>query len=111
MKKYIPYIIIAVVLIALHVYLYINKPDPMTDVKAVKEEAKAVVDSLLQENRVRDMKIAQREKIIDSLRTVTITLEKETETINKVKDEKIILADHYTLSELNSYFAERYPNK
>lgn len=108
MKKYIIYGIIAIAIIGFHVWLFNRKPEPQANLEKVKAEAKAVNDSLYEEIRVRDLRIAQRERQKDSLKSAIKSLEAKLETIKKDKDEKIIVAGTYTVGDQQRFFTERY---
>lgn len=108
MKKYIPHIVIAILIGVIVFQCSRDKNEPQANVEKVKAEAKVITDSLYEEIRVRDLRIANGARTKDSLKSVIKSLDAKLETIKKDKDEKITMAGTYTVGDQQRFFTERY---
>lgn len=84
-----------------------NKTD--NRVEEVKKEAKVKIDGYRKENDSLKKEIRANKKIEDSLQGVIDNSEKRSQQLKKETDEKIDRISHYTVSELQQYFTDNYP--
>ena len=103
------YILIAILTVGLYYVLYMGNATDLKKYEKTIDSAQVQIDSL-------EVEVKKSDVIIDSLKVEVVKLDSTNYVlrekiyyIRKENEEKINAVDHYNVSDLNKFFADRYP--